>query len=1066
MLRRATIGLTAARCRPTLRPTMNGGPAPVAAVLRCAVALSLGLPCLAASDYDVFKVKREGPFEFARKPAVTREGDRVTITFETKAFCDVTVAIEDSSPPSPSPPRGEGGGEGSADSGVSKPSPSPNPLPGRERASDARIVRHLACGVLGPNAPEPFQKNTKKQTIIWDGKDDQGRYLDERKKLSVRVSLGLRPRFERTLLWSPKRRFAGRAPLIVAAEEGVYVYEGEGVDHLRLFDHDGNYVRTIYPFPAGQLPNVQGLDRVKFPQLVTPLPLKRSAYRNTLLTAGENGTHCLKTHSKEGLTGNAAAAMAVQGNRIALVKYALNRLATDGSSGGLGLTGPATTFGVPASRVGTVLKNARFSRAERTLHVAPRSAALSPDGAWLYLTAYQWIDTRVDYLSSRMQSLHGVMRVRYAGDDPPAPFVGDMQKRGSDDARFSVPTSVDCDATGRVYVADCLNDRVQVFSPEAKHLATIPVKRPAQVRVHRPTGDVYVFSWVVPTALSKDRQVAPTLTRLSPFPAHKVIASYPIPGVGARRPGADTYAGWGRLQYGEIDPWAKPLTVWISSERSIAEVFVGTGKDRRGRWRGSGPRLYAVEDGRLVERRDFHAEGVAAVGRPRAPRTHSQYLYVNPKTGLLYVGEAEGRIGGAERAMSTLIEIDPETGRRRNITLPHNSADLDFDQDGLAYLRVSDTIVRYNLRTGKEVPWDYGIERRVRGKPVVAGLLCPRVTWWIWQGGFSVAPNGNIAVFSILRPERKDLRFGKALSSETGWAEPKQYPGRPAVRFVVNVWDRYGRLLHRDAVPGIGMIEGIELDARGDITLVAHPARMLDGKRYFIPTTGTLMKVTPGANRILSRDKDIPVPLPAGDQPKRPPDIAGSGVGSGWVEGAHWFYGGVGFSSQNANIHCHCWHTRFAADAFGRSFAPEPDLYRVAVLDTNGNLLLHVGRCGNADDGTPLAGTATGTVPFSGEAAARKRGLSPSRGSGASAEAERGTGTSPRLGASPRFRAGPRFRAIGGDEVALFFPQYLATHTDRRLFIADAGNARIVSVRLDYAVVERASLKNVQGRDE
>ena len=68
------------------------------------------------------------------------------------------------------------------------------------------------------------------------GKNDQGEYVDEKDRLAVRVSLGLKPRFERTLFWSPKRRFAGRAPLIVAAEEGVYVYEGEGVDHLRLFD--------------------------------------------------------------------------------------------------------------------------------------------------------------------------------------------------------------------------------------------------------------------------------------------------------------------------------------------------------------------------------------------------------------------------------------------------------------------------------------------------------------------------------------------------------------------------------------------------------------------------------------------------------------------------------------------------------------------------------------------------------------------------------------------------------------------------------------------------------------
>ncbi len=49
-------------------------------------------------------------------------------------------------------------------------------------------------------------------------------------------------------------------------------------------------------------------------------------------------------------------------------------------------------------------------------------------------------------------------------------------------------------------------------------------------------------------------------------------------------------------------------------------------------------------------------------------------------------------------------------------------------------------------------------------------------------------------------------------------------------------------------------------------------------------------------------------------------------------------------------------------------------------------------------------------------------------------------------------------RAIGGDEVALFTPRFLATHTDRRLFISDMGNARILSVKLDYHATQRVPL--------
>src|SRR5262245_20212712 len=109
---------------------------------------------------DEFRVKREEVFEFAQKPRVTRAGDRVEIAFAARGACDATVAIEDAA---------------------------------------GKIIRHLASGVLGPNAPEPFQKNSLSQTIVWDGKDDQDRYVDDKESCLVRVSLGLKPEFERTL---------------------------------------------------------------------------------------------------------------------------------------------------------------------------------------------------------------------------------------------------------------------------------------------------------------------------------------------------------------------------------------------------------------------------------------------------------------------------------------------------------------------------------------------------------------------------------------------------------------------------------------------------------------------------------------------------------------------------------------------------------------------------------------------------------------------------------------------------------------------------------------------------
>jgi len=54
-----------------------------------------------------------------------------------------------------------------------------------------------------------------------------------------------------------------------------------------------------------------------------------------------------------------------------------------------------------------------------------------------------------------------------------------------------------------------------------------------------------------------------------------------------------------------------------------------------------------------------------------------------------------------------------------------------------------------------------------------------------------------------------------------------------------------------------------------------------------------------------------------------------------------------------------------------------------------------------------------------------------------------------------------RPRVIGGDEVALFWANHVATHTDQRLFIAGPGNARILGVRLGYHATAKVTLKDV-----
>ncbi len=334
---------------------------------------------------------------------MTRDGDLVSISFEVKPFCDATVAIE---------------------------------------RKDGQILRHLASGVLGPNAPTPFRMESLKQTLVWDGKDDQGRYVDDKDNTVVRVSLGLKARFERTLFWSPRKRPARDRDLLwsqlaTPAPEGVYVYDSGFGDQLKLYDHDGEYIRTIYPFPAKKLKDVVGLRMHRDSKPDRLLPLKWNRDMSTLLTMGwwsyggevwPDGRRGGGASADGNSRGDGASAMALHGKRIALGRVRLNRIATDGSSGGLPLYGPDIWFKQPGGygRAGGAkpsVPGALVRVDGKDFHAAvPSSMAFSPDGKWLYLTGYRWPPGT----QSTKKALPGVARLAYDGSKHAECWVGDM----------------------------------------------------------------------------------------------------------------------------------------------------------------------------------------------------------------------------------------------------------------------------------------------------------------------------------------------------------------------------------------------------------------------------------------------------------------------------------------------------------------------------------------------------------------------------------------------------------------------------------------------------------------
>jgi len=953
---------------------------------------------------EEFRVKRRGPFDFAAPPKVTRQGDRIRIAFETKGFCDVTVAIED---------------------------------------AEGRIIRHLASGVLGPNAPAPFTKDSKKQEVVWDGKNDRGIYVDDKDAHTVRVSVGLRPQFERSLYWAPEKRIGNYAPTMCAAPEGVYVVEGLGVDHIRLFDHDGAYVRTVYPFPANKLKDVRGLEWRTRPQTGAKMPIKHGFVQGSLLSSGSSYVDGAEKHHG----GMATTTMAVwspgagRPGRIALAYHYLNRLGTDGTSGGLPLRGPKVGIEKRLHRSGSW-------GGQRT--IGPSSAAFSPDGRYVYLTGY----TYAQVYPRNAGCFHGVYRIDYEKGEQAETFLGHLTEKdyGADNARFTVATSVATDARGRVYVSDFMNDRVQIFSAAGKFLKTLATDKPAKVLVHKRNGEIYVFSWPA-TGVSNEihrkakrkvdwRKFQNRLTRYASFEGGmKRIEGYPLPSGRLDRGGMVSF---GTLMHVEIDSWAARPTLWVVGHKhqvTAAEVnYWGQGtsvREAADRWSGTGIRLFVLDGDRWRLKRDFSREVARKIVRVRPAAFSRQRLYVNPKNEKLYIGEDSG----FGKSFNQAVQIDPATGKVRLVDLPFDGEDLCFDVNGLAYMRTDRLVVRYNAETWREVPWDYGEERpnvyfsSIGGgkrTAVISGLPTPGHRPVCWhQGGMGISPKGLLAVSCCSRSKPRSREVGVKFRVTVDAGKPYTpaiYPGRARWQ-EIHVWDTHGKLVHEDAIPGLTLLCGTEIDNQGNLYVMADSTRAYNGKKYFNEMTGTVMKFAPKKGKVVSAGRAV-VRLTAENRPKRPPEVTGGFTGTAWVDGAEWLYGGsgwFGFNTARSGGGCDCWHSRFCLDYFARSFVPEVGNYSVAVLDTNGNLILRIGRYGNVDDGLP-----------SGKALKR---------SAAS------------LSGEP-----PNARALGGDEVGLFHAAYVGTHTDRRLFIHDAGNGRILSVKLGYHATRTIALHDVPDR--
>lgn len=128
--------------------------------------------------------------------------------------------------------------------------------------SSGRVVRHLAAGLLGTAAPAPLLRDSLHQIFLWNGRDDLKRPVALAAGCRVRVRAGMSVALDTILgeSWYKFHRCIGG--VATDAYGNLYAFgsyprpmhHGTCMMTLRKYDRNGEYQKTLWPFPAGLNP--------------------------------------------------------------------------------------------------------------------------------------------------------------------------------------------------------------------------------------------------------------------------------------------------------------------------------------------------------------------------------------------------------------------------------------------------------------------------------------------------------------------------------------------------------------------------------------------------------------------------------------------------------------------------------------------------------------------------------------------------------------------------------------------------------------------------------------------
>lgn len=822
-----------------------------------------------AGEYDApLDIRKGADVKFAAAPKIEAAGENVKVSFAVAAPTDVEVAILD--------------GQG-------------------------RVVRHLAAGLLGKSAPEPFKKDSLEQEVIWDRKDDAGKPAAGG-PWKVRVRLGLQPRLDK-ILGRDDNILNGRVCAITESPKGeLFVLLTDlfhGRTEMRVLDRDGRYLRTIMPY-GSDTPEAQSKEvgHVMIDGNRQPLVFNGQSHTFYPLVAGLRQQTMAWHPDGYLIAASATGTMSDQGPPRYLIAFH----PTGGAPEKVGFVGPR------------IRRAPGFQGGDGEAWATGRDRlAVSADGQWIYVVQNMWGPV----YDSRKERTHCVFRVKWTDKDLGQPWLG-KKEPGAGDDDFNNPQGMAVDKAGRVYICDLDNGRVKLYSPDGKLLGKLAVQQPEQIAVHPASGEIYLLcrnGKLMKFAAWKDE-------------APKELASL-LFDMKTRGP-----------EFIALDSSAARPRVWVSLRTENAGSLVAVDDDGA-----------ALKEGTTLKTGDV-------AGALKYP----SFMAADPARGRVIVYEHLSKSMDGYRVIdiaSGKMEIPKIRGSDLAVDQDGNIYVIDpYGSDSMSRFTPDFKPLPFSATGKNKIPIrlrPYGPDMGLRGH-----CIAPNGDLYVRR-----SPNhGCVSTVDVWTTDGKQKKAGLvngAGSGDSGLGvdnrgniylgtnlktKDRYMPADFAKAVPISVWKYY----YKDNKEAVGSWKPDGSDSR------PAPWSYVYANPYFFHM-GYVFKFGPEGGTIYGNFGEWAENNPGMSGDKAPPGATPYESGYLWwhkvrAVGVKWRYQGVGiiptsFDAFRGDDGCVCLQTQLDADPYGRVYAPSVFYSSVEMMDSAGNRIARIGAYGNADSAGP-----------------------------------------------------------------------------------------------------------------